>query len=644
VTERDSDVAVALLYDTRERGAHLRDALEALGTSIVYEAATHSLDRSALERSQANVVVVNLDAQPDPDLDDVYALLADTQCRVIFNDSEVSSALSGWDQARWARHLVAKIRGGADIDPPRPADAEAVPMRAPSMSPGIESQHIELQHDAVAIAAPAEAEPEPSFDAHAAPAISEPELDLASDWHVDLDAPAPAASHAAHAFGEIELHDEPVSALDLDDLIDLLPATHDGSAHSPMDHLDASALGEHGLAEQGLEEPAPRSQAPAETDELAPFDLDEIEDLLSTFDNAPSARIVEEERVAAIEASDLDELSAKSAEGGKLPAFDFDAASAFTLQSIDDEDAPAAEAAPIRSETPAPIPSSIAVPSQWSLEDIIDDLDEGPAPPNAPSAPGAAAVFGIEKLSAEEFLAPPTEEGQPPASDLAFSDLSLELIPLEEAVAPTQAQSVAHENWLDPSAAATNLKVRRVWVLGASIGGPESVREFLAEFPRSYPALFVLAQHLGGEFVDMMTRQLAKATPLTIRTPTHGERVGHGEVVIVPTAHRLLIDPEGVVVLERLAEESAYSPSIDQVLRDVADRFGAGAGAIVFSGMSNDAVEGSQYLAQKGGRVYAQNPESCVVSTMVDGVREAGVVGFVGTPKELAEKLLAEAR
>ena len=129
---------------------------------------------------------------------------------------------------------------------------------------------------------------------------------------------------------------------------------------------------------------------------------------------------------------------------------------------------------------------------------------------------------------------------------------------------------------------------------------------------------------------------------LTVRTPTHGERVGHGEVVIVPTTHRLQVDPEGIVVLERSNDEGAYSPSIDRVLRDVADRYGAKAGAIVFSGMTTDAVEGSAYLAGKGGKVYAQNPDTCVVSTMVDGAVEAGVVSFLGTPKELAEKLIAD--
>jgi chemotaxis response regulator CheB len=77
------------------------------------------------------------------------------------------------------------------------------------------------------------------------------------------------------------------------------------------------------------------------------------------------------------------------------------------------------------------------------------------------------------------------------------------------------------------------------------------------------------------------------------------------------------------------------------VLHDAADRFGSHAGAIIFSGMTDDAVEGCRYLAAKGGLVYAQRQDTSVVSTMIDGVCEAGVVSFLGSPQELAEKLLA---
>jgi two-component system chemotaxis response regulator CheB/chemosensory pili system protein ChpB (putative protein-glutamate methylesterase) len=276
----------------------------------------------------------------------------------------------------------------------------------------------------------------------------------------------------------------------------------------------------------------------------------------------------------------------------------------------------------------------LAAAADWSLEDMLEgDM------PSAP-IPVGPADFGIEKLSAAEYLAPSTENTAPPP--VPDSDFSFELMPMEEAVAPQAIEREVVETWLDPDKVVLPPKIRRVWVLGASIGGPEAVRDFLGELPRDYPALFLLAQHMGVEFVDLMAQQLAKSTQLTVRTPTHGERVGHGEVVIVPTTHRLQVDPEGVVVLERIGSDGAYSPSIDRVLRDVADRYGANAGAIVFSGMTTDAVEGSKYLTGKGGTVYAQHPDTCVVSSMIDGVVELGVVKFLGSPKELAEQLLAE--
>src|SRR5512144_81793 len=104
-----------------------------MGTPIVYEASPSDLDLAALESSGARVVVVNLDSEVEEHLDEVYGLLEDDRYCVVFNDASASSSLSGWDQARWARHLAAKILGDADIDPPRPEGAEAVP--APVASP-----------------------------------------------------------------------------------------------------------------------------------------------------------------------------------------------------------------------------------------------------------------------------------------------------------------------------------------------------------------------------------------------------------------------------------------------------------------------------------------------------------------------------
>ena len=108
----EANTNVALLYQTPELGRHLRDALASLGTPIVYESATDHLDPGALEESGARVVIVNLDPEVEAHLDEVYGLLENDRYSVVFNDAQLSSGLSGWDQARWARHLAAKILAG----------------------------------------------------------------------------------------------------------------------------------------------------------------------------------------------------------------------------------------------------------------------------------------------------------------------------------------------------------------------------------------------------------------------------------------------------------------------------------------------------------------------------------------------------
>jgi two-component system chemotaxis response regulator CheB/chemosensory pili system protein ChpB (putative protein-glutamate methylesterase) len=584
-------VAVALLYESAARSQHLRETLTTLGTPIVYEAAAKALDRDALARSHANVVIVNLDDEDSPDLDAVYSLLDDVRYKVVFNDSGVSNGLSGWDHARWVRHLSAKVLGDADIDPPRPADAEPVPVRARSETPAAPP--------AAPIAAATVAEASPLLD----------------DWRVETK-PAEAIPASATALPDI----------DLSEIADLLQGGEPIETFATAPEKKLPDIEFDDLGETRFDEPVEER-----------IELSGIDDLLADFDmpnqaTPPSPLSAESmfgDEFAIDLSSDIPQSTLASSESvtpAEVPSdFDLD----FDLDDI-----------PVAATTPAATPTAKSEPvtvlggaSAWSLEDIEDETSPGPVPTGP-------AQFGIEKVSASEYLAPEggAEESQPSMPSL--SELSLELIPLEEAVAPTPVERPDTEAWLDPDQ--VKAKIRRVWVLGASVGGPESVREFLSEFPRDYPALFLLAQHLGDEFVDMMAKQLSRATQLTVRTPSHGERVAHGDIVIVPNTFRMQIDPMGVVLLEKTTREAAYRPSINLVLEDTANRYGEAAGAIVFSGMSDDAVTGCEQIAARGGRVYVQSPESCVVSTMVDAVNETGVVSFIGTPKELAAKLLAE--
>lgn len=112
--------AVALLFADVELARPLREALQELGARIAYEGPAGDVHGEDLAASRADVVVINLEDSELDHLDRLYDVLDGGQWRVIFNDAEASRDLSGWDRARWARHLASKLVGGDDVDPPRP--------------------------------------------------------------------------------------------------------------------------------------------------------------------------------------------------------------------------------------------------------------------------------------------------------------------------------------------------------------------------------------------------------------------------------------------------------------------------------------------------------------------------------------------
>jgi len=188
-------------------------------------------------------------------------------------------------------------------------------------------------------------------------------------------------------------------------------------------------------------------------------------------------------------------------------------------------------------------------------------------------------------------------------------------------------------------ASTAGIAARNVWVIGASIGGPQSVKRFLAGIQTKLPVAFVLAQHIGSNFVSLLAKQLDKVSGMNVVAASEGHLLRHNDVVIAPTSERITLDKYGHVRLKALETKSIYTPSIDTVMTDISMRYGVHTSAIMFSGMGNDGVRGSQLIAARGGRVWAQDTKSCVISSMPDSTRRAGIVGFDGTPEELAEKL-----
>lgn len=195
---------------------------------------------------------------------------------------------------------------------------------------------------------------------------------------------------------------------------------------------------------------------------------------------------------------------------------------------------------------------------------------------------------------------------------------------------------IAEDQSIRPSTSETSMPI---WVIGASLGGPIALKEFFSQLDPGLDISFLIAQHIGASHLDLFTEQLNRDTEMDIRLAVEGDTLEKGIGLVVPVEKRVVFDDEGKLKFTPTAEDCLYTPCIDSVISDAIDYIGANLNIIIFSGMGNDGEIGCRIAANTGCRIWTQDPESCVISSMPDSARNTGNVSFQGSPVSLAHKI-----
>jgi chemotaxis response regulator CheB len=506
-----------------------------------------------------------------------------------------------------------------DLDPPRPQDAPVVPEVAePVLGESAEVPPVVIAEEpspsfvaalepiAPTDIAPAEITPQAveatevqsetlaaeleAFIAADEPALAEDEFGSELSFSA-VEEPLHLDDFAALNDLPLETEDEFGSGLKFT-VDDELPALHDGNFGAP----EGEASADHDFG-SGLKFSAD-DDLPALHD--GSFGLD----TLSTQGHAP-----------------LDEPAADAA-ARQMPSFQLDH---LALAPLDESFMPS----PALAESPEKSPSTLlGSASAWAL------VDEGEAAAPAASAPAPAASFGIEKLSAADFLAP---EGGEEASSIIEPGMKLELVSMEEALAPKEYDAAATEMMLDDLDSA----ISRLLVLGAAADSLEAVCSFLSMLPADLRAAVLHVQHLGGKSVEALSDTLTRYSELPVRIATNGARARVGEVLVVPDGQQARVHRDGRVELQSLDNSDVRSSPIDASFTLAANVFGRNAQAIVFAGQANDALGGCQAIHDRGGQVWIESSDG-QFADMVHGIEAERLHSYSGTPAELAARLVEE--
>lgn len=364
----------------------------------------------------------------------------------------------------------------------------------------------------------------------------------------------------------------------------------------------------------------PASPVPGE-----PVDMPVTEPAPESFDAAaPTAQHDEAGEHAARGFAASDDLEAELAAmlAGDLPLPEEDDTPAAPRQELPLHDGDFGFASPVDGApvAPAAAPAPVAAAKTPSVSDdwALIDHDEAAALPKA-------ADFGIQKLSAADFLAPDVE---PTAEDFKPT-LSLELVSMEEAVAPQAWEPT--EMLLDDLDSALS----RVVLLGAAADGLTSVCEFLAKLPANARHTILLTQHFGTQPVEAVLERLSTHSILPVRLAAQGARARGGEVLLAPAEGQVKLRRDGKIELQ-----PAQEPSIDASFSMAASTFARDALGIVFAGRSTDAVAGAQAIHDRGGQVWVEAVDGQHYDDMVGSIFAERLVSYSGTLHELAAHLI----
>ncbi len=247
---------------------------------------------------------------------------------------------------------------------------------------------------------------------------------------------------------------------------------------------------------------------------------------------------------------------------------------------------------------------------------------------------GAVEIITKPKLGVRDFL----HESAVLLLDAVWSAAEARIIPQPkippqsrlsaDAVLPLRARARASSCSANPS--------HGLIAVGASTGGTEALRVFLAAMPLDCPPI-VVVQHMPENFTRAFANRLNQDCVIEVSEASDDVALCPGTALIAPGNFHCVVNNNLSNLVVNIMDGplvSRHRPSVDVLFRSVAVSAGRNAVGVIMTGMGDDGAEGLLEMKETGAITIAQDEASCVVFGMP---REAIARGAVDVVLPLAQ-------
>ena len=183
-----------------------------------------------------------------------------------------------------------------------------------------------------------------------------------------------------------------------------------------------------------------------------------------------------------------------------------------------------------------------------------------------------------------------------------------------------------------------------VVAIGVSTGGPKALQEILPIFPKDFSAGILVVQHMPKAFTGVFAERLNQMSKIEIKEAENGDKIRSGLALIAPGNMHMTVERksplETAIKLSNEPADTLYKPSVDVMMKTVAQTYAGRCVGVILTGMGHDGRDGIKAIKETEGKTLAQDEESCVVFGMPKSAIDIGVIDKVVPLSQMAFEIM----
>lgn len=184
---------------------------------------------------------------------------------------------------------------------------------------------------------------------------------------------------------------------------------------------------------------------------------------------------------------------------------------------------------------------------------------------------------------------------------------------------------------------------KKIVAIGVSTGGPQTLLNMIPHIPSEIDAGLLIVQHMPPTFTTIFANRLNSVCQIEVKEAVDRDIIEDGKAYLAPGDFHLTVtkgrNSIPMIKIQREPYDTLHRPSVDVMMKSVAEHFGKNIVGILLTGMGNDGAEGMLKIRAAGGRTIAEDESTAVIFGMPRSAIKNNSVEFILPYPEIPKKI-----